>query len=479
MTRINENAPTALRRRLSHDNLKNDIQNILEYEINPNHYSNVGDFISDVCDWMVSNISDDMEYEHNIKIQYKDKDKLYHFLVNNFGEMIAEYYKKNKKENLKESIRRVLQEQHDVINSYDIKEALRIAFPYNWFPETDDLTAGLRNIHTIGEKIGVPEETWSIMNYFNTRAIPKMLNEKWESENKPNKIKWLVDVFTKDKYKDFFNSLLKRQWKSLSNGIETEINGINNLTQFLRDKNINFEYQTYPHGNKTDIKNSIDLTIIFPEHNKSKNIQIKPLGGLEKTKDGKIIVTTHGMKNDYKKQHGLDYILYNKDNKLVMFKNENYEVIDGGEKVIHNDNPKLEYTLNSVKLNEHSERKSKVEIFQDLINEKLEDIKNQCEDLLNDNFNVGFQSCDDIEIIDSIVVNEVEMMRAGRTDMYGNMHDVTSSVYIKLTINYSNIKDVNDFDDLTYDLKWMLKNSTGGLPIVFDYRTNNLNKIKE
>ena len=38
--------------------------------------------------------------------------------------------------------------------------------------------------------------------------------------------------------------------------------------------------------------------------------------------------------------------------------------------------------------------------------------------------------------------------------------------------------DVNDFDEFIYDLKWMLKNSTG-LPIVFDYRTNNLNKIKE
>jgi chromosome condensin MukBEF complex kleisin-like MukF subunit len=244
MTRINENAPTALRRRLSHDNLKNDIQNILEYEINPNHYSNVGDFISDVCDWMVSNISDDMEYEHNIKIQYKDKDKLYHFLVNNFGEMIAEYYKKNKKGNLKESVKKY--------------------------------------------------------------------------------------VISESRYK-------------------------------------------------------------------------------------KLV-----------------------ENKL-----------------------------------------GKKELFQDLVNEKLEDIKNQCEDLLNDYFNVGFQSCHEVEVVDSIVVNEVEMMSAGRTDMYGNMHDVTSSIYVKLTINYSNIKDVYDFDDLTYDLKWMLKNSTGGLPIVFDYRTNNLNKIKE
>lgn len=125
------------------------------------------------------------------------------------------------------------------------------------------------------------------------------------------------------------------------------------------------------------------------------------------------------------------------------------------------------------------QKKSKVEMFQDLINEKLEDIKNQCEDLNSDNFNVGFQSCDDVEIIDSIVVDDVEMMTGGRTDMYGDIHDVTSSIYIQLTINYSNIKNIEEFDDIIYDLKWMLKNSTGGLPIVFNYKTNNTNKNKE
>jgi hypothetical protein len=63
--------------------------------------------------------------------------------------------------------------------------------------------------------------------------------------------------------------------------------------------------------------------------------------------------------------------------------------------------------------------------------------------------------------------------------MDGNLYDVTPSIYIKLTINYSNIRNHYHFDNIVYDLKHILKKSTGGLPIVFDYRTKNLNKNKE
>ena len=82
-------------------------------------------------------------------------------------------------------------------------------------------------------------------------------------------------------------------------------------------------------------------------------------------------------------------------------------------------------------------------------------------------------------MIDSIKVDEVNMMTGARTDMDGNMYDSTPSIYVKLMINYSNLRDRYDFDEITYDLRHILKKSTGGLPIIFDYRTNNINKIKE
>lgn len=242
---LNESVSTTLKRRLNYDSLKNDIQNILEYEINPNHYSHVGDFISDVCDWMVTNISDDMQYEHNIKIESKDKDKLYHFFVDNFGKMIAEYYVKEKGK-LKESKKRI--------------------------------------------------------------------------------------IVTESQYNRLFEQKI-----------------------------------------------------------------------------------------------------------------------------------------------------SKNEMFQDLINDKLNYFKAHCDNNSSESFpnDISFSSCDSIELVESVNVDEVQKMTGARTDMYGNMYDSTPSIYVKLTINYWSIKGSHDFDDLIYDLKHILRNSTGGLPIVLDYKINNINKIKE
>jgi hypothetical protein len=128
------------------------------------------------------------------------------------------------------------------------------------------------------------------------------------------------------------------------------------------------------------------------------------------------------------------------------------------------------------------QKKPKIEMFQDLINDKLEYIRGFCsKDLDAENYSgdVGFEACAEVEMIDSIKVDEVNMMTGARTDMDGNMYDSTPSIYVKLMINYSNIRDRYDFDEITYDLRHILKKSTGGLPIVFDYRTNNLNKNKE
>jgi hypothetical protein len=128
------------------------------------------------------------------------------------------------------------------------------------------------------------------------------------------------------------------------------------------------------------------------------------------------------------------------------------------------------------------QKKSKIEVFQDLINDKLEYIRGFCsEDLSAENYggDVGFGSCDDLAVIDSIKVDEVNMMTSARTDMSGNLYDSTPSIYIKLTIDYTDIGNYSNFDDIVYDLKHILKKSTGGLPIIFDYRTKNLNKNKE
>ena len=143
----------------------------------------------------------------------------------------------------------------------------------------------------------------------------------------------------------------------------------------------------------------------------------------------------------------------------------------------------MKYVIKESQYNRLFEQKtSKLDMFQELINDKLEYIRGFCDkDLESENYSgdVGVESCAELEMIDSIKVDEVNMMTGARTDMSGNMYDSTPSIYVKLTINYSSLRDRYDFDEITYDLKNILKNSTGKLPIVFDYRTNNINKIKE
>ena len=117
---------------------------------------------------------------------------------------------------------------------------------------------------------------------------------------------------------------------------------------------------------------------------------------------------------------------------------------------------------------------SKKDLFQDMINEKLGYIRKNCdnktESFPND---VQFTTCYYIDLVDSITVNEITVISSARTDMSGQPYDVTPGLYIKLTINISSAKKIFDFDDLVYDLKHMLRKSSGGLMVVFDYDINN------
>lgn len=118
---------------------------------------------------------------------------------------------------------------------------------------------------------------------------------------------------------------------------------------------------------------------------------------------------------------------------------------------------------------------SKKDLFQEMINEKLDYIRKGCNDLSHESFpnDISFSSCDVIDTVDSITVNEITVISSARTDMSGEPYDVTPGLYIKLTINISSAKKIFDFDDLIYDLKHMLRKSSGGLMVVFDYDINN------
>lgn len=73
-----------IRRRLDFDTLKNDMDNIIEYELIICDFSDASDFVSEACDLLAYRYIED----YNIP-QGKESDSLYSFLVDLFGEYLV------------------------------------------------------------------------------------------------------------------------------------------------------------------------------------------------------------------------------------------------------------------------------------------------------------------------------------------------------------------------------------------------------
>jgi hypothetical protein len=221
----------------------------------------------------------------------------------------------------------------DGFSKSDIDAALKMAFNETdyWIPAEGDFSAGLRGIHTIGERDGT-SESWSIMNYFDTKKeVINLLNERWKEEGTGNKIEWLSNIFVTND--DFLKKLLDIQWRSIKSGMKTESNTIKNIKDYFNEKGINVEFETYPPGHITDRGSGIDFTIMLD--GKKFTVQVKPLKGKE-TSGNKTIIKTYKMSNWYKsKKEELDFIVYSDGPNLIFFKNSDYVVSKDGGTVTH------------------------------------------------------------------------------------------------------------------------------------------------
>ena len=94
--------PTSIRRRLSFDDMKQDIINLVDYELNPCEFDNVSDFVAEACDILSYN------YIGGLDVPNKDRDKFFFFLVDTFGEDLARLYKQRCAEPLKESVKKII-----------------------------------------------------------------------------------------------------------------------------------------------------------------------------------------------------------------------------------------------------------------------------------------------------------------------------------------------------------------------------------
>jgi len=485
------NLASHIRRRLNPEHLKHVLNTIIEYDLSPCSYNDVGEFVSEICDTLKDVFLENISMEFPVEITPKDKDDVYYYFVNLFGDYLVKEHKKlcsdkstNESINKKKIIitesqyLRLMEQNYDEITGSDIRLALHKAFPKNWVPKNKEFSTGLRGIHTIGERLGKPEETWSIMNYFDTMLRNRMINKEWKREgNKTNKIDWLVDLFTGNS--EFLNTLLDSQFESIKKGDDNEKQAVKNLIDFIDSRGIDYEYEVYPYGHLKDREFATDITITNKSHSKVSDIQIKPLEGMFQQKNGEWKILTYGMKNDYKKIENLNYILYNHENYFVIFKNKNYEVSDDGKRVIHNENPIFEYTNKKSLTEDVKPKKTKQETFQKLIDNNLEYIKNYCNsNQASYKSSVGIATCDVVDMINSIKITDLQMMSSAGTDMYGNLQNVTPSIHVKLLVNFTSLRKNVDFDEVIYDLKHMLRKATGML-IIFDYDQENTVKDRQ
>jgi len=237
-----------------------------------------------------------------------------------------------------------------VFTSRDIKQALKIAFPKNWVKDTPEFTAGLRDIEPIGDYLkkqkgydGDTTETWSLMNFFDTRTIPELIETKWEKEGFGDKIEWLVNIFKNDKI--FLDKLLQTQWESVYKGFyDNEPSAIKKLKKMFEEEGISATFETYPMGHKKDRNSGIDVKFTIKDKT-PRGVQIKPLSKIQNLENGDIKVYTNSMTDDYKNKFGLDYILYNMGNTFYLFRNSDYFVVPNtnGREVIHYKTPARVY----------------------------------------------------------------------------------------------------------------------------------------
>lgn len=216
-----------------------------------------------------------------------------------------------------------------------ILKVLPLSFGDLWKENDGFYTSGVRGKYEIGERTGDKEETWSIVNYFDTKPeIHQMILNKYDADkNKGNKSleTWLIEKFKigeKTFDKDFLENLVERQWQSIKNGIMTEKRAIALIEKMFPDANI----ITYPPGSIMDRYEAVDLTI------NGINFQIKPLSGMSTyvSNDKDVYqINTYGMKNFYKTRNKLDYILYINDKQAIVFPPEQYFAPEDGKTSKH------------------------------------------------------------------------------------------------------------------------------------------------
>jgi hypothetical protein len=132
----------------------------------------------------------------------------------------------------------------------------------------------------------------------------------------------------------------------------------------------------------------------------------------------------------------------------------------------------MKYILTESQYNLVIESQNRTQLFQELIDTNLSYIRNECEkETENYIRDVSDYSCDQVDQVEKIEVMNVDWS----TIRHSNKPEEHKYMTVKLMVYYSSIyKGDFDAEDLIYDLKQMIRNSTG-MPLILDYESTNTN----
>ena len=136
----------------------------------------------------------------------------------------------------------------------------------------------------------------------------------------------------------------------------------------------------------------------------------------------------------------------------------------------------MKYVINESQYNLILESQKHIQFFQDLIDDRMEYIRQVCDKGAEDyRGDVGDESCNQIENLEKVKVTDADWV----TIKHSNRPQEEKYMSVKLMIYYSSIRQGNfDADDLTYDLERMIRKSTG-MPFILNYESTNTNTFFE
>lgn len=188
-----------IRRRLSNIDFDRAILEVIEYDIESpcDFASSASEFAIEVSDMLCNNLYNDFEYEYEYKFTPKEKDSMFHFVYDNYGDYAYNHYKDHCMRGLRESKRQFIISEsrvndviYDYIDSYYDSEGLTMIRP----PEEPGLT---QFINSEGE---------DVLLHFTETFFKFMNPDSWHLHQSP-----LLEIRPSDF--DTFRGIFDDLWK--------------------------------------------------------------------------------------------------------------------------------------------------------------------------------------------------------------------------------------------------------------------------